>query len=131
MKISAIGVQRNYLMSQNRSKSNFKGIFKSIDESSEQWSYKGCPSGSGVDGNYAGYDSYESYIYYPFKNESEAEIEKVLKENNYFISYDPDSTGGYAGTNSRDTTRGKTLPYTKQEWNRLSKSDQEKIKSLL
>ncbi len=123
MKISAINVsQYNH--------PNFKGIFINKGESHESYSYDGSPSGTNP-GHYAGYSNSVFYTYHPFADESEEHIKEVLRNNNYSRNYDPDMTGGYGGGDDCTTTRGKTLPYTEAEWNRLPKSQQHKIRSLL
>ena len=123
MRISAISVQPY-------NRTNFKGVFISQSESHEYYDYKGEPSGTNP-GHYMGYEDSSSYIYYPFKDESEAHIQKVLEDNNYLNFYDPEMTGGFGGSDSCSTTRGKTLPYTEKEWNRMSEREQDKIRSLL
>ena len=129
MKISAISTS-NYKVkhSMNSNNQNFKGIYKekSSDYSSDSW--HGQISGSSIDGYYSTEDSSYSYIYYPFKNESEAEIEKNIKAKNYSRSYD--NCGCYC-TETYNTERGKTLPYTEKEWQRLPKSIKEKFEQML
>ena len=128
MKISAINVSQVYSMRQNH---NFKGIFTSQGSTHDYYEYKGCPSGSSYDGVYKGYEDSQSYIYYPFSDESKEKIQKVLQENNYTNYYSPDSTGGYGGSDSCSTKLGKTLPFTEQEWNRMSKKEQDRIRAIL
>ena len=129
MKISAISTT-NYKVkhSMNSNNQNFKGILKEIDSSYETDSWHGQISGSSIDGYYSTEDSSCSYIYYPFKNESEKEIEKVLEEKNYFHTYE---NCGIACSEKSSTKRGKTLPYTEQEWKRLPKSIKEKFEAML
>lgn len=128
MRISAINVTRAYQMKPNQ---NFKGLFSLQSEDENSWDYTGIPSGSSGDGHYKGSDTSKTYKYYPFAQESEKQIQKVLEDNNYTYNYNPDSTGGYAGSDSCTTTRGKTLPFTEKEWNRMSQKEKDRIRALL
>ena len=132
MNVTAINFNRNYFanMSQQRNP-NFKGVLVTVSSSSDYYEYKGSPSSYNGNGHYMGYDGSDNCIYYPFKDESEAEIRKALDDNNYSRFYDPESTGGYSCTDARSTTLGKRLPYTKREWNRMSEKTQDKIISIL
>ena len=134
MRISAIS-NTNYCVANNqackKTNVNFNGLFKNVGSSSDEWDYKGQPSGSSGDGYYKGSSTSKSYIYYPFKGESESQIKKVLEENNYHYDYDPDSTGGYSGSDDCTTTRGKTLPFTEREWNHFTAKQQEYYRELL
>lgn len=105
MKISAIN---NYAY-QHKSNLGFNGLLIS----------KGLSSSN--------FDDYQNNIYYPFKDESKESIEKNLKDNNYSYDYGFAYNGGYYVS----TSLGKTLPFTEKEWNKLSKDNQEKIKTLL
>ena len=137
MRISAVSrVNYNNLHQQSCQKAtqqnvNFNGLFKKVGSSTNEWDYKGELSGSSYDGHYKGISSSESYIYFPFKDESESNIKKVLKENNYHHDYDPNSTGGYSGSDDCTTTLGKRLPFTEKEWENFTKKQQEYYKALL
>lgn len=122
--------QKNAKATTNQS-TNFKGLLKPVDRSENNWDYHGQPSGSSNDGHYMGFDTYEAYVYYPFKDEPKDKIDKVLKDNNYSNYIDPDSTGGFSGSDVRDTTLGKTLPFTEREWNGFSKKQKEYFMDLL
>lgn len=128
MKIPAVNMV--HFNTQNHNRPNFKGIFIGIGESHDEYDYHGCPSGVNP-GHYVGSDDSVSYVYHPFRDESEANIQKVLEENNYYNTYDPEMTGGFGGSDSCTTTRAKRLPYTEREWNRMSKAQQDKIRELL
>ncbi|MBO5434788.1 hypothetical protein J6A31_03065 [bacterium] len=134
MRISAIR-NTNYCVANQQSckkpNVNFNGLFKNVGSSSEEWDYHGIPSGSSGDGHYQGMSTSKSYIYHPFKGESESHIKKVLEENNYHYDYDPDSTGGYSGSDDCTTERGKTLPFTEKEWNSFTAKQQEYYRELL
>ena len=134
MRISAIS-STNYCVANQQSckkqNVNFNGLFKCVGSSSDEWDYKGIPSGSSGDGYYKGSSTSKTYVYYPFKGESESNIKKVLDENNYHYDYDPDSTGGYSGSDDCTTTRGKTLPFTEREWNHFTAKQQEYYRTLL
>ncbi len=126
MKIFAI---TNYTSAQRST--SFNGIIRQGAVSSEYSSYQGGVSSYNNSGTYKRYDDSETYTYHPFKGESKEHIEKVLRENNYSHDYDPEMTGGYSGSDTKITVLGRTIPYTEQEWNRLSKRDKERIESLL
>jgi len=120
MKIYAIDFAvRSQIPHTNRNV-QFKGILAQKYSSSEE--YEGCSSGSSYDGHYHGFNDSESYVYYPFKDESQHEIEKVMKENNYSQTYDPDMNGGFSGGCDVSTEKGPTLPITKAEWAKYSKN---------
>lgn len=126
MKISSVGlnpcsVSRNPML-------NYTGVLVSRGGDSNHYSYEGSQSSYNLDGHYEGYDDTENYVYYPFKDESEREIQQVLREKNYSTSYD---SYGYGGGLAVSTERGKTLPYTKKEWDRLAKNIKENIMKVL
>ena len=110
------------------SKLSYTGLLVHKGSESSHFKYKGMSSSYNVDGNYEGSDDVENNVYYPFKDESEREIEQALKENNYSSSYD---SYGYGGGLTINTERGRTLPYTKKEWNRLAKNVKDNILKLL
>lgn len=119
MKISAVAFSRNYSNLNNKKQNpNFQGLYKNVGRSSTSYDYKGSPSGCAGCDHYVGNDSSKEYIYYPFADESEEQIQKVLDQGNYYHVHDPEMTGGYGGSDSCTTTRGKTLPFTEKEWNR-------------
>jgi len=125
MRVSAVN---NYTYHQ-RSNPGFKGLLIDKGSSSDSWEYQGeISSSSDSAGNYSGSDDYETYVYYPFRGEPEHIIEANIRKHNYSHDY---SSMGYGGGRYVSTTRGKTLPYTEKEWNRLSKVTQERIKELL
>lgn len=128
MKISAVNMASYKVPNLNRP--NFKGIFISQGEYHDEYDYNGMPSGTNP-GHYVGSNDSKSYVYHPFADESEAHIQKILNDNNYSYDFDPEMTGGYGGSDSCTTVRGKTLPYTEKEWNRKSENEQRKIRSLL
>ena len=107
---------------------NFKGITINKSSSSDSWDYHGEISGSSYDGHYIGSNDYVDDVYHPFADESEEEIKKALENGNYCTDY---STMGLGGGFTQSTERGKTLPYTKKEWEKLSEADQDKIRMLL
>ena len=125
MRISAVG---NFAC-QPRQNVNFKGILIEKGSSFDSWDYHGeVSASSGPDGHYVGSNDTQDYVYHPFKDEPEHVIKKKIEEGNYYSDY---TSMGYGGGLTVSTERGKTLPYTEREWNRLSKDNQEKIKSLL
>ena len=128
MRISAVNMVR--FNTQNHNRPSFNGIFIGAGESHDEYDYHGCPSGVNP-GHYVGSNDSVSYIYHPFRGESEEKIKKVLEENNYSYDFDPEMTGGFGGNDSCTTVRGKTLPYTESEWNRMSQAEQDKIRALL
>ncbi len=129
MKVSAVSMLQNY--GRSNSVPRFEGIMVTKKSSSDSYSYKGEVSGSSVDGSYSGYDDYEEAVYYPFSNESEAEIRDVLSRNNYSRTYNPDETGGFGGSETKLTTRGRTIPWSEQEWATLSLKERERILSII
>ena len=134
MRISAISSVNYCVANQQACKKqnvNFNGLFKNLGSSTDEWDYHGSPSGSSGDGHYQGMSTSKTYVYYPFKGESESNIKKVLDEKNYHYDYDPDSTGGYSGSDDCTTTRGKTLPFTEKEWNSFTERQREYYKELL
>lgn len=132
MKISAVTNYHNYSKPNSpKQHPNFQGLHKRVGESNTSYDYMGCPSGSSGCDHYVGDDSSKSYIYYPFADESEEEIKKVLDAGNYYNIYDPEMTGGFGGSDSCTTTRGKTLPFTKKEWDRYPKHLQDKFMKML
>lgn len=129
MRISAVtGANYSNLKAQKVSNTpNFKGILIEKSRISESFEYKGQPSGSSYNGgHYSGAKDTIEYTYYPFKDESESKINKVLKEKNY-SSYDE----GYNYTTNVITNRGKTLPISEPQWKTFSAEQQNLIKSLL
>ena len=134
MRITAINSVNYTTLNQSTVKKqnvNFNGLFKCVGSSSDEWDYKGEPSGSSGDGHYIGSSTSKTYIYFPFKGEPESKIRKVLDENNYHYDYDPSSTGGYSGSDDCTTTRGKTLPFTEREWNNFTAKQQDYYRELL
>ncbi len=129
MKISAInGSFGGRLHSAAKNQQSFKGILKINDESNDSYNYHGMPSSYNGDGNYSGYESSYSYVYYPFKGESKEKTDKVLKENNYDVWSDG---GGIMDHSVCETILGKTLPFTEKEWKSYSPKHKEQIKELL
>lgn len=129
MKISAINANNYQFNNKNRTtNANFKGLLIQKDSYGNDWDYQGIASGSSYDGHYQGSEHTYKYVYYPFKNESEDNINKKIDENNY-TSWD--AGNGYSFTTHYETTRGKTLPYTEREWNNLPTSIKEKFKEML
>lgn len=130
MRITAVNMvnysSNNLQKSQN--KQHFNGILKLNRSDSTDDQYHGMSSSYNLDGNYHTSSSYENYTYYPFADERESNIQKVLDENNYSRDYDG---GGIIHTDYRNTDRGSRLEFTEKEWYRLPKSTREKIEKML
>jgi len=124
MRISAI----NNFTHQTRYNPGFKGILVDKGCSSDSWDYQGIPSSYNGDGHYVGSNDSLDYTYHPFSDESEESIRENIEKNNYSWDY---ATMGLGGGMTVSTERGKTLPYTEKEWNRLSEDQKRRIKSLL
>lgn len=112
----------------HNSKLNYTGVLVPKGVDSSYCEYEGIPTSYNVHGHYQIYDDTENNVYYPFKDESEKEIRQVLKEKNYSSSYD---SYGYGGGLTVSTERGKTLPYTRKEWDRLAENIKENIMKVL
>ena len=130
MRIAAVNMvnysSNNLQKSQN--KQHFNGILKFKSSDSDEEIFKGMPSSYNIDGHYHYSSSSQHYTYYPFADESEREIQKVLDENNYSRT---DDGGGIISTDSCYTDRGSRLEFTEKEWYRLPKSTREKIEKML
>ncbi len=120
MKIFAVNQSNSFVQSRNNKQNvQFKGLLEFKSSSSDSYSYHGCQSGSSIDGNYEGYDDREDYVYHPFIDETEEEVDKALRENNYSSDY---ASYGYGGGRTVSTDRGSTLPIKKAEWAKYSKN---------
>ena len=127
MKISAVN-NFNYKLNKQKMNPKFNGLL--ID--------KGCKTtySEGVDWNawdipYISKDEvihHQSYVYYPFNDESVRSIRQELRKNNQTSKY---SDEDYCVYNITSTTLGKTLPFTEDEWNNLSKSQRDEVRSTL
>ena len=122
----SVGAGQNLKSSQNNT--NFNGLLVRQRSSSDSYEYRGMPSSYNSHGDYKGDNSSEYYTYYLFRDESEAEIAEALDKNNYSKT---DDCGGFISSYSCRTERGKTLEFTKREWNSLSSVVKRKIEAML
>ena len=107
---------------------SFKGLMIQKDSQSDSWDYYGEKSGSSIDGHYVGSIDTDYYTYYPFHDETDQEIENEIKKNSYTMDY---TTMGMGGGYECIIKRGKTLPYTKKEWEKFPEKLKERIKNSL
>lgn len=130
MKIQAVNfggfAPRN--LTNKTSNTNFNGILICDRSDSDEYEYDGMPSSYNSTGHYTGGSQSSYYTYYPFKNESEASIKKAIANNSYNYTSD---CGGYMLDIISSCERGKTLPFTEQEWRNYPKKFKEKIESML
>lgn len=118
MKISAIS--HNNLKPHYQ---NFSGVFKNIGSSFDKFDFQ-------EDGTPAGVNISRSYIYYPFADEPEYEINDVMQKNNFSYNMDPKKTG-YYGTHTGIVELGQPLPYTRGEWEEFNQSEKDNILNTL
>lgn len=129
MRISSV-IGTNYAAFKTQKTShapNFKGILVSKGREQEDWNFWGQPSGSSRnDGHYQGTNDTYSYTYHPFKDESESQIARAIRENNY-SSYEE----GFNHFTTVYTDRGRTIPFTEKEYNNMSDREKKIIEIMI